>query len=508
MKRIIPFFTLLLLLGTAGCKKSFFDINENPNDPTESSITPNLILPSTLTDIADRMATEYDFAAHWVGYWARSGTYGPSNPLENFDLTSSYQARQWINLANSTGWYNTLKDIDAMEKKANESGQTFYEGIAKILKSIGFMYLVDLYNNVPYSKAFDISETILPEYDKGQDIYNSLLAELDAANHLIADAVESENVGLAEADIMFGGDKDMWRKFSNTWRLKLLIHQSELFGGNAPTAEIAKITADGSGFLMSEETAEVQPGYTVDNLKQNPFYDTYKRKYNNAVADDFNRANNFILNKFRNNNDIRYQYVFSKAATPLNGNEYFGYDFGLVDTDPNNPKAANSSDVAGPGLAKGPTAPQWILTSVESLFLQAEAIARGWLPGDAQQAYNDAVTESFIWLGVANAEDEAEDYLTQGAAISDWASAPNKVNLIVTQKYLALIGINNMEAYTDYRRLGIPSDLPPSLSPSLNGRHVPNRLLYPQNEYSYNAANVNAQGTIDAQTSKIFWDVN
>jgi len=509
MKKVIYSFITLLIIST-GCKKSFFDINENPNSPTENVIQPNLLLPSILNSTAKKMATNYDFAAHWMGYWARSGTYGQSNPLENYDITTSYERTQWVNGSTSVtnpvvSWYDILKDNDVMEKKAKESGEMFYVGVAKVIKSIGFMYLVDQYNNVPYSEAFDLENHIAPAYDKGEDIYKDLLLQLDSAATLFA-GIEIIDPTMEEADVMLGADLEMWRKLVNSQRLKLLIHQSQVFGSAAPTAEIAKITADGSGFLMSGETAEVNPGYAVDQFKQNPFYTAYLRDETGALVDNFNRANNYVLGKYMNNNDIRYQYVFSKAQTPLDGNVYFGYDFGFIDPSPDNPKAVNSSNVAGPGLAKSATQPQWLFTSVESLFLQAEAIERGWLTGNAQSAYEDAVTESFIWLGVDDAEAVAEDYLNQNATIVNWAASSNRINLIVMQKYLALAGINNFEAWVDYRRLGVPTDLPLSLSPSRAGRHVPLRLLYPQEEYSYNKANVLAQGDINAQSSTIFWD--
>ena len=73
------------------------------------------------------------------------------------------------------------------------------------------------------------------------------------------------------------------------------------------------------------------------------------------------------------------------------------------------------------------------------------------------------------------------------------------------QKYMALIGINNFEAYVDYRRLGVPTDLPLSLSDNKGSNVIPFRLHYPQAEYNYNAANVAAEGNINPQTSKIFW---
>ncbi|MEP6582716.1 MAG: SusD/RagB family nutrient-binding outer membrane lipoprotein [Ginsengibacter sp.] len=498
MKKFIYCFSAVLLITATGCKKDFLNINQNPNSPTESSISPDLILPRALAATASRMATSYGDEAGWMGYWARSGTYGPNTEPESYNITTTFEATEW------SGWYDILNDYNIMEVKATAGEQDFYRGIAKIMKSIGFMYLVDQYNNVPYSKAFDLSGNILPAYDKGQDIYADLFKQLDTAVSLIKNADVSKNPGLEEADIMFGGDAAMWVKFANTQHLKLALRESQV-SGFAGSAEVAKIIANGGGFLQSGETASVQPGYTIDNGKQNPFWDSYKQAYTGDVADQFNRANNYVLNTFIATGDVRYQYFFSPAASPLNGKDYYGYNYGEVipNTDP---KAANSSDVAGPGLAKSPTQPQWVITSVESLFLQAEAAERGWITtATSLSLYNAAVEESFIWLGVTNDVTTADDYLASGEAIVDWAGATNKVNLIVTQKYLAMVGVNNFEAWADYRRLGVPN-VPLSLSPSRGTNKIPLRLKYPQDEFNYNNANVSAEGDPNPQTSGIFWD--
>jgi hypothetical protein len=231
--------------------------------------------------------------------------------------------------------------------------------------------------------------------------------------------------------------------------------------------------------------------------------------YTGAEADQFNRANNFLLNLYRNNNDIRYQYVYDAAQTPLSGNTYYGYNYGesLPNSDPY--KAINSSGVGGPGLARSPGQAQWIFTSVESMFLQAEAIQRGWLPGNPLTAYQAAVQESFIWLGVPNAVTVANAYLAQANPVVSWtlaATPADKIRLIALQKYIALAGINNFEAWVDYRRLGVPTNLPLSMSTSRSGYIIPLRLIYPQNEYNYNNANVTAEGSIDPQTKTVFWD--
>lgn len=500
MKKILSLFIIFLFFSMSSCKEEFFDINKNPNSPTDESITPNLILPRALHVVASRMATTVNYTAQWTGYWTRSGTFGPSNPLENYDITNGFQATQW------SGWYDILSDIDIMEKKATIAEQNYYVGIAKVLKSIGFMYLVDQYNNVPYSKAFDLTNNILPSYDKGQDIYTDLLKQLDEAAIIFKSVDIDKNPGIKAADVLFGGNSSLWIKLANTQKLKLILRQSQVAGFNS-TSEIAKITTNGGGYLMSGETAYVQPGYQVDNLKQNPFYNEYKFTYTGAIADTYNRASNYVLNKFRNNNDIRYQYFYSKANTPINGEIYYGYNFGEIISANDPHKSVNSSDVAGPGLAKSATQSQWLFTSVESLFLQAEATQRGLLTSVSPQiAYGNAVRESFIWLDVPNATAEANTYIASGSPIVDYATASNKLNLIINQKYLALIGINNFEAYTDYRRLAIPSDVPLSLAPSRGTRVIPKRLIYPTSEFSYNAANVAAEGAIDPQTDGVFWD--
>ncbi|RYZ21627.1 MAG: hypothetical protein EOP49_46940 [Sphingobacteriales bacterium] len=73
-----------------------------------------------------------------------------------------------------------------------------------------------------------------------------------------------------------------------------------------------------------------------------------------------------------------------------------------------------------------------------------------------------------------------------------------------TQKYLGLLGINNLEAWVDYRRLGVPN-VPQSLAPGV-GPNIPVRLRYPQSEYNYNAKNVAMENNPSPFTSPIFWD--
>lgn len=506
MKKIIYialFFAMAL--GFTGCKK-FLDVNDNPNNPTEETLKdPNLLLSSSLTRIAAQTATSYAFSARWMGYWARSGSYGPNADEEAYRITTTFEAGEW------STWLDIMFDVHKMEQKAVEKGgQNFYIAAAKVLKTVGFMYLVDQYNNVPYSKAFqDIKTQLFPAYDKGQDIYNDLFVKLDEALVLFKGItnVSDEN---KKYDVMFGGNLTRWEEFINSQRLKLALRLVNVSGFNA-SAQMSKIT--NAGFLKT--TAYVQPGYTQDQNQQNPYWDTYERLYDGSIADNFNRLNNYVKAKFVNNNDPRIEWFFSPNGG--SGTTFTGFDYGeLGSTIP----GSASADVAGKALAKGPNQPQWLFTSVEVKFLEAEAIARGWLTnsgGTTEESFRDAVIESFTWLGLT--QGDAEDYLDQpdNEDVADYdqllkwpADQAGQVKVIGMQKYLALVGINNFEAWVDYRRIGVPTDTENFLSvhPSVEGNKIPLRLHYPQNEYNFNTNVVSAEGTINPQTSRIFWDVN
>lgn len=503
MKKIVSIILLAILVFT-GCNDDFFDINDSPNNAIEENMTPSLVLPRALHRMAALSATNYDVYHRWLGYWSRSGTYGPNTDEEGYNITSTFQRTSWLDM------YDILKDVDVIEKNAVVRNETAYVAIAKILKSIGFMHLVDQYNNVPYSKAFDLANNLLTPYDKGEDIYADLINQLDSADMMLKNAVIADNLDLTSADIMFKGNLAKWRKLGNSQRLRLIIHQSEKLGNAGMKTEIDKIVANGGGFLGVGETAEVQPGYVEDVGKQNPYWNTFK--INDAGGlDNFNRANNYFLNLLTSNNDIRYKYFYSASSAPEGTENYYGFDYGYAGEDNS---AAQSSDVTGTGpgpydpdrglgIGKGPDMAQWFFTSFESLFLQAEAIQRGVLAGDAKTAYETAVRESFRWLLVINAEQEATTYLSRPFA--NWDQNTDHFRLIMMQKYISMFGINGLETWTDYRRTGIPN-VPLSVSESRGTKVIPLRLIYPQEEYQYNEANVIAEGTIDPQQSKIFWD--
>jgi hypothetical protein len=493
----ITAFSFLVAAGASGCQKKL-DINQNPNQPDDAAITAEHILPNALHATGVQTALGYGWLSNWMGYWSASGSFNPNTEESSYNLTNTFQEGKWA------GIYNTLFDLHKVEEKAGVAGQTFYKATAMIMRAHLYQNLVDIYGNVIYSQAFQPTVYPTPEYDDAATIYQDLHAKLDSAILIMKSAPVSNKA--KEIDIVYGGNTTLWIKLANTIKLRLLLRASKVNAN--PTAEIAKIKANG-GVLQTGETADVNPGYRNDNNRQSPFYAAFGLLVSGEDANTFSRANAYAIDYLEGNDDPRLGYFFKPAKSPTNAaHPYVGTVYG---GEPNSAFGGDQTSNIGIGLVRSAEQAQWIVTSMESMFLQAEAILKGWdiggpYIGNAQAAFEAAVSESFKWLQVPNAQTEANTYMTNAADWTATTSDDERLQLIIGQKYIALTGINPLEAWNDYRRLGFPDDVPLSINNARQGRKIPVRLLYPSVEYAVNASNVAKQGTINTQTSTLFWD--
>ncbi len=498
-------YLLLLIIATGSlllnsCSKDYLDVNDDPNRATENTITPQLIFTGAEVQTGGRQASgDFQFLNHWMGYFAPNGDFAPNFKEQTYDLDFTFGDALWQN------HYNVLFDLHQVKVKSLVAGgDSVLAGAAMILSAKLFQELVDLYGNIPYSQAFQAANPT-PAYDDAQSVYNSLLASLDTA---ISYMQLTPQKSFASVDVINSGDQSKWIRFANTLKLRLLLRQSEVIP--TPTAELAKIESTG-GILEDGESISVNPGYVNDVNKQQPFYSNYGYTpvANKATTSD--NANAYIVSILSSSSDPRLGRFFQSV-----GNAYVGDVYG--DKQEDIPSSANSS-YFGPGLigeglsdGTGATNDQWIIPSFENLFFKAEAVARGWIEGDAKTAYQNAVTESFVWLGVEDAETEAANYYnSEDNTIANWdagagTTVESQVRFIAFQKYIALTGIDPLESYSDQRRLNfLPDNDYITKNSARLSNTLPSRLLYPQSEYTTNGANARAQGDINQFTSKIFW---
>jgi hypothetical protein len=178
-----------------------------------------------------------------------------------------------------------------------------------------------------------------------------------------------------------------------------------------------------------------------------------------------------------------------------------------------------------------------IISAAEMWFCKAEAFQRGWASGDAKAAFKEGIKQSidlvFTYHEIRTSGDDDKGIDGQGRR--GWVINPNrptdawidqfaedrwnapinathpytdKIDAIITQKYLNYSIFYVREAWSDIRRTGYPSGLYfPTVSDALRP-NVPVRLRYPAGERDYNKnfSEVNRAGfNADDYYTKLFW---
>lgn len=516
MKKFITYIIAVIIVSALVSCSKFLDVNENPNAPSDvpvEQILPNALVSSVNIEIIGISNSPgvsgslNQLGSVWGGYWAKA-TDGPS-AASLFLLEETYAVEAMASDRDGRNFwediYRILTNYRNIETKAVLGGDLAYAGIAKIMQGWHFMRLVDLYNNVPFDEALQGTDNATPAFEDGQTVYEKSINLITGGIADIKNAVPFSKHPAAD-DILFGGNMARWIKFANTVKLRALLRQSQIGNTNYINAELAKIEAEGSGFLNVGESALVNPGYTDGTAGlQNPLWETYYRTAAGALTPGYNtiRPTAFLINEYKRLNDPRLEKLYARTQTT---GEYEGVPLGTEDVAFS---MRNTSPFLGPqenggqpgALFKRSIQSSVLLGSFESLFLQAEAAGRGWISGEAKAYYNLAIEESFKYMEAAAGY---SDYIIQDKV--DLDQAVDKIERIIEQKWLSLNTINGFEAWSDYRRLGIPA-IPQSLrSPNADPSYRPLRLTYRKSELTGNGEEVVKQGNINPFTSTVFWD--
>ena len=91
----IKYFAILAVttaVVATGCKKAEFAINTNPDAVTASTVDYKSVLPAAQSYTASVTANQWRFLQHWMGFWARSGSYQSEDQIETYDFTNDFQS--------------------------------------------------------------------------------------------------------------------------------------------------------------------------------------------------------------------------------------------------------------------------------------------------------------------------------------------------------------------------------------------------------------------------------
>jgi len=520
MKNITAIILSGVMLVATSCNK-YLDINVDPNNATSASA--DLILPQALNYTAGLINSFNGYGAQVGGYAANAGGYGGFGT----SITYNFSTAEYAGLFSSS--FDLLEDYQTIINKTDgNKNYAYHNGAARIMKALHYQLLVDTYNDVPYTEALSqgTKPTLTPKYDAAASVYKACADELDKAIATFnTGAANTDVVPLGTSDIMFGGSATKWKQLANTIKLRLLVR-------GAGKVTFTNNTFSSDGFLTTD--ALINPGYVRDNGKQNPKWNNWGWGYTGSPGTKSWMPSTFIMTFY---NSVKlYDYGRGKAtyylfpATPTNqlGNESVNVascpdgTFWFPSTSRVGSSAGNTI-----GVLKGPNAGLPLITAAESYFIQAEAALKGIITSTTDAAaFDNGIKASFKYLYTlpdgsisGNPTADAATYLTDNPTsfLVNYGLATTtaqKLEAILTQKWVALNFVNSDQSWNDYRRTGYPKlnnapgatsteTFASKVSESTRPDRLPTRVLYPVAEGSYNSANV-PKG-ISPFTSLIFW---
>ncbi len=464
-------FALLFVSLFVGCTTDFEEINTDPNNVTDVP-TAYLITQAERTIMSNRFnTTSMLYSQHWS-----ETQYTNTSRYETAE--ASFNGYYYSPLADLQEIIDLNTDEDTKDEAASSGDNVNQIAIARILKVYVFQLITDMWGEIPYSEALLGIDNFTPAYDGQDDIYASLVTELTEA---IAQIDESGD-GM-EGDVIYDGDMAAWKKFGYSLMARVGIRMTEI---DEASAKSAVITGLSGGFDSNDDNA-LYP-YLDDANNWNPIYDHFLTRTDYAISEPL----------------VDYMAAINDPRLPIyadtnDAGEIVGMPFGLSSADAG---SITNAEISFPGIAvREATSPGIIQTYSEFLFIKAEAAARGWITDDAAGIYEEAITASMEYWGV----DEADitTYLAQEAIAFE---ASNYRQIIAEQKWISLY-MDGQESWSEWRRLDYP-ELDPAPA-AVEGRDIPRRRAYTEDEYNLNEENVEAavarQGE-DVMSTRIWWD--
>lgn len=421
MKKILMTAFVAASLSLASCD-SYLDINESPNSPNVGNLDPNLIFPGAEMAFANTYGNYYRITG---GYFAQqyAQMFGTSNYL---DYSKFIQSAVRSSSAYENVCTRSLQNISTVISMAQESKAPGTILAATVIRVAAYQSFVDCYGEIPYSESLDVLN-ITPKYDDGKDVYAGLLKELDEA---VANVNPSDHV--CTNFLLPGATAGEWVKVANALKLRLLMRESNAVDVKAELASLVNENNFPTEDVMWANCWKNESG------QANPYYQEEFATYYGSTQQNVT-LNLALYNTMSDSDDPRLEAFF-------NPNVSGAYTGGVSGTNFSTSASYKANYFCRPNMAYN--SPVYLITLSEIEFFLAEYEARYGSMANAEAHYTAAVEASFATAGVSDPSTVLAAYPWDS---SNWAKC------IGIQKWVALSGTNNFEAWCELRRLKYPA---------------------------------------------------
>ena len=520
MKNILKYSLLASALVLAfSCTAKFEEINTDP-DAYNTAPTTNmlaLVLTQTATQLGDITGPTI-----WAGYMSKLSYI---DDYSDYQPTNNTYGNKWAAV------YRCSTQLQDIIDRTDDSGTKNMHNAAITYRNFLLLWNLDNFGDMPYSQAWkgapEDGGILQSPYDKQEDVYPACLDELGKVADSWAAGLGSDAIG--DGDFLFGGDAKLWQRFCNSLRLRYALRLSGVWSGAKALAE--SILNNPTKYPVIEANSQNAFFWWQGSGDYfEPWRSTFRTRPNDwCVSEIF--VNHLLVTE-----DPRLTVMVQPCRD--DGTTYRGGEHGI-----NSQQLANQTRYSFLGEAYM-TANNAGFTpyykACETYFMMAEAALLGWnTPLSAKDAYEKGVRLSFEgekeisdpWTPADRqlADDAADTYLAGKGA---WDGTKDR---LFYEEWVALYKEVN-EAWALYRRTGYPKYIqtavyseesaaiyanagckagerqyPGDRADAYWGENVhtdvPFRMPYPNNQFTYNKANVEAAsaGIVDYCWGKQLW---
>ena len=488
---------LLMALGLVWVSSCELDINQDPNYPTGSDITPELQFPSVINAVADATGDQmFNYAGFFAQYFDQMPEANQYNDLAELNLDES---KDLFNRCYRNIYAGALTDIEDIKTKTTNTANIF---ACQVMRTQAFQLLVDNTGETPYTEALGGGGNSSPKYDDGKTVYEGVLKELDDAEK----ALKDEDL-ITMTDPMLKKDLAQWKGYANALRLRMYLR---LIDGNVSKDSYTQKVKD---LLSADEFFKGDVAWDVYSDQEGQFNPWYDCVFGLSASNHC--AAYPIVSYMSETGDPRISYAIKARASD---NTYVGQLPGSKQESRIVGAAYKNQEVSTIDYGVTHSMPVYLFTQSELQFLIAEAQLRfNSNDADAQAAYEAAVEADFDSRKIEG----ADAFLANDGK---WTgSKDEKLNLIYMQKWVALFMRDHMEAWSEIRRTDVPALSPKTafdikadatvytpgdlIAPAINkkgGKNIAMSVPYSSDSRKFN---VNTPEKARQITDKVFWDV-
>ncbi|MEK6478537.1 SusD/RagB family nutrient-binding outer membrane lipoprotein [Catalinimonas sp. 4WD22] len=461
MNRLYKTLSILLsFIVITACEDIVEGINDNPNNPTDASIS-LMLTGIEVANIAVQSGHPARVASIWSGYLR--GADRQHSAINSYIIDGDSFDQTWEKIyANIIGNGNLIID------KAAAIDNRLVMGITKVIQANILGTATAVFGDIPFSQADNTSEFPNPAFDAQTDVYTGLQNLLDDA---ILD-LETGRGSIDVAEIYFGGDGAKWLEVAHTLKARYylesrqyqLAYDEALMG--ISSLENSLMAPHGSTAGQNENLyhAFLEGGRSGDIDASGTY-----------ITQILDSTNPLYRGNAKTDEEARFNYYFKNIDDPANitpnteGTNAFGGVFAVDASYPLVTYQENLLILAESALrAQGLTAGLEALNDYRSFMNEG-----GYLnPAYQTEAY------SAVYLPYENAD------LQAGGMLNADGSSPEEalLNDILMERYIVFFGqINGFNDIRRSRAEGLGVQPPPNA-----GSELPERFIYSQAEINSN----------------------